>query len=58
MICPAFVTDCLETLEEIAIEGKETFLEHGGETFTYVPCLNSNDDWVEFLAKEIQKKVS
>jgi len=58
VICPAFVTDCLETLEEIAIEGKETFLEHGGETFTYVPCLNSNDDWVEFLAKEIQKKVS
>lgn len=45
--CPSFVADCLETLEEIAMEAKQDFLEAGGENFTYVPCVNSDPDWVQ-----------
>jgi len=45
--CPAFVSDCLETLEEIAEEGKEIFLAAGGEQFTMIPCLNAQDAWVK-----------
>jgi len=48
--CPAFVSDCLETLEEIAEEGKETFLHAGGESFTMIPCLNTHPLWVEAIA--------
>ncbi len=47
--CPAFVSDCLETLEEISMEGKEEFLHAGGENFTYIPCLNDNDDFIEVV---------
>jgi ferrochelatase len=50
VICPAFVSDCLETLEEIAIRGKESFIEAGGESFTAIPCLNTNLKWVETFA--------
>lgn len=50
VICPAFVSDCLETLEEIAIRGKESFMESGGESFTAIPCLNTNLKWVETFA--------
>jgi ferrochelatase len=53
VICPAFVTDCLETLEEIAMQGKETFLEAGGEDYAQIPCLNLNPSWVRFAEKEI-----
>jgi protoporphyrin/coproporphyrin ferrochelatase len=48
--CPAFVSDCLETLEEIADQGKHTFMEAGGESFKLVPCLNINPLWVKALA--------
>ncbi len=51
IVTPAFVSDCLETLEEIAMEGKEIFQEMGGEKFTTVPCLNDDDAWVALLAK-------
>jgi ferrochelatase len=54
VMCPAFVSDCLETLEEIAMEGKETFLENGGESFRLVPCLNDHAAWVDFLVDRIQ----
>lgn len=54
VICPAFTTDCLETLEEIAMEGKEIFEEAGGEHFEHIPCLNENDNFIEFLAKKIK----
>lgn len=47
--CPAFVSDCLETLEEIAEEGKEIFLHAGGESFTMIPCLNAQPRWVEAI---------
>lgn len=49
IVCPAFVSDCLETLEEISVEGKEQFMEAGGETFTYIPCLNDEDRWIEVV---------
>ncbi|MEQ3500288.1 ferrochelatase [Tenacibaculum sp. SSH1-16] len=50
IVTPAFVSDCLETLEEIAMEGKHEFLEAGGEEFHTVPCINDNDEWVDVLA--------
>lgn len=43
---PAFVADCLETLEEIALEGKESFLNAGGESYTYIPCMNDDESWI------------
>lgn len=51
VICPAFVTDCLETLEEIAIRGEEVFKQAGGESLTLIPCLNDDPAWVSVLAK-------
>lgn len=50
IVTPAFVSDCLETLEEIAMEGKHEFLEAGGEEFHTVPCINDNEEWVNVLA--------
>lgn len=47
--CPAFISDCLETLEEIAEEGKESFLHAGGESFTMIPCLNVHPEWIKTL---------
>jgi ferrochelatase len=49
VICPGFVSDCLETLEEIAIEGKAIFLKAGGREFHHIPCLNERDDWIHAL---------
>ena len=51
VICPGFPADCLETLEEIALEGKTTFLQAGGGEFHYIPCLNERDDWMHALAQ-------
>ncbi|MGF1529901.1 MAG: ferrochelatase [Puniceicoccaceae bacterium] len=53
IICPAFVADCLETIEEIAGEGKEIFLRAGGEEFTHIPCLNTHPEWLQFLRRRI-----
>tara|TARA_B110000008_G_scaffold141791_1_gene143477 strand:- start:369 stop:1373 length:1005 start_codon:yes stop_codon:yes gene_type:complete len=55
VITPAFVTDCLETLEEIAMEAKEEFIEAGGETFNYIPCLNDNDEWADVISEWSRK---
>ncbi|WP_299223742.1 ferrochelatase [uncultured Psychroserpens sp.] len=55
IVTPAFVSDCLETLEEIAMEGEEIFHEMGGEEFTTIPCLNDNDEWVALLSNWINK---
>ncbi len=49
ILCPAFVSDCLETLEEIDMRGKEEFLKAGGETFTMIPCLNTNAQWIDVI---------
>lgn len=57
ILCPAFVSDCLETLEEIAERGKETFLHAGGESFTMIPCLNTNSLWVDAMAELINRKL-
>ena len=56
-ICPGFSSDCVETLEEIQIQGKESFLESGGENFDMVPCLNDNDDHITLLKSLIQKNI-
>src|SRR5262249_5383041 len=55
IVCPAFVSDCLETLEEIAIRGKESFLAAGGEKFTMIPCLNINPQWVNAIGNWIRR---
>src|SRR5262249_6022349 len=49
VFCPGFVSDCLETLEEVAIEGKAAFLSAGGREFHHIPCLNERDDWLHAL---------
>ena len=53
IVTPAFVSDCLETLEEIAMEGQEIFHEMGGRIFTTVPCLNDDGEWASLLSKWI-----
>ncbi len=49
MICPGFSSDCVETLEEIAIQGKETFIKSGGKNFDLISCLNDNDDHIKMM---------
>lgn len=51
VMCPAFVSDCIETLEEIGDRGREQFIEAGGEDLVLVPCLNTHEDWVQALVK-------
>ncbi len=55
VICPGFSSDCVETLEEISIQGKESFLNSGGKNFDTVPCLNDNNDHINLLEKLITK---
>ena len=55
VICPGFASDCVETLEEISIQGKESFEESGGEKFDMIPCLNDNPDHI-FLFEHLVKK--
>ncbi len=54
VMTPAFVADCLETLEEIAQEGKESFLKAGGESFQHIPCLNDQPAYISFLAARVR----
>ena len=49
VICPGFASDCVETLEEIAIQGKDSFIDAGGENFDLIPCLNDNEDHINLL---------
>ena len=58
VICPGFAVDCLETLEEIAIQGKKQFLESGGKHFEYIPALNHSDAHLEMFAEIIKKYMS
>jgi ferrochelatase len=55
---PSFVTDCLETIEELGIQERKNFLAHGGENFRLVPSLNSDNQWADFLTATIQNKLS
>ncbi len=58
VICPAFVTDCLETLEEISMRGEELFLEAGGKSFEQIPCLNDQPPLIDFLAGRVRQWLS
>lgn len=58
VICPGFVSDCLETLEEISMEGRDEFLAAGGKKFTYIPCLNERDDWMRALTDIVTLNLS
>jgi len=57
VVCPGFVSDCLETLEEIAIEGRASFLAAGGGEYHYIPCLNERDDWLKALTDLVLKNL-
>lgn len=54
VICPSFVADCLETLEEISMAGKESFEKHGGEELIQIPCLNEHPAFIDFLVKRVK----
>jgi ferrochelatase len=56
-ICPGFSSDCVETLEEILIQGKESFMEAGGENFDMIPCLNDNEDHIKLLNSLIKRNI-
>ena len=54
VICPGFASDCVETLEEIAIQGKESFISSGGKNFDLIPCLNDNEDHINLLKNLVE----
>ena len=56
-MCPGFSSDCVETLEEILIQGKESFMESGGKNFDMVPCLNDNDDHISLFKSLVEKNI-
>lgn len=58
VLCPAFVTDCLETLEEISVAGRATFLAAGGESFEQIPCLNDHRAYIGFLSSRVDRWTS
>jgi ferrochelatase len=58
VICPGFTSDCLETLEEIAIEGRDAYLQAGGKEFHYIPCLNDDPAWIAALAEIAQQHLA
>lgn len=51
VMCPGFLADCLETLEEIEVEGRDAFLAAGGKVLNYIPCLNGDEEWVDALTQ-------
>jgi ferrochelatase len=57
IITPGFAADCVETLEEIAQENKDIFLEHGGEGFSYIPCLNDSNEGIGVLVHVIEREL-
>ncbi|MBK5913436.1 ferrochelatase [Rhodocyclus purpureus] len=58
VICPGFVSDCLETLEEISIEGRDDFIGAGGEEFHFISCLNESEDWIHALGEIAARHLS
>ncbi|MBC7457597.1 MAG: ferrochelatase, partial [Bdellovibrionaceae bacterium] len=54
VVSPAFVADCLETLEEIGLEARHTFKENGGEHFNYIECLNADHEWVKGFSEYLR----
>jgi protoporphyrin/coproporphyrin ferrochelatase len=57
VVCPAFVSDCLETLEEIQEEGHEDFMKAGGQEYTVVPCLNDREDWIHAMVNLVTAQI-
>ncbi len=57
VICPGFSSDCVETLEEISIQGKESFIKSGGENFDMIPCLNDSDDHIALIKHLVLKNI-
>jgi len=57
VICPGFASDCVETLEEIDIQGRESFLSNGGENFDLIPCLNDNSDHIDMFENLVKKYI-
>jgi ferrochelatase len=57
VITPGFASDCVETLEEIAMQGKESFEEYGGEEFAALPCLNDSAEGMQFLSGHIRREL-
>ena len=57
IVTPGFAADCLETLEEIAGENKEIFLEHGGQRLRFIPCLNDSDGGIGVLLHVIEREL-
>ena len=55
VICPGFASDCVETLEEINILGRETFLKNGGEKFDFIPCLNDSSEHIKLFENLVKK---
>ena len=55
IICPGFASDCVETLEEINIQGRESFIEKGGKNFDLIPCLNDNSKHINLFEKLVSK---
>jgi ferrochelatase len=58
VVCPGFTSDCLETLEEIAQEGRDAFLAAGGKSFHYIPCLNADDAWIAALGTIAERNLA
>jgi protoporphyrin/coproporphyrin ferrochelatase len=58
IVTPGFAADCVETLEEIAIGARESFLKYGGENFTFVPCLNAGDEHMALLGELVQRELA
>ncbi len=58
VVCPGFTSDCLETLEEIAMEGRQAFLTSGGKEFHYIPCLNDDPAWISALCELTQQHLA
>ncbi len=58
VLCPGFAADCLETLEEIAMQGRDDFHAAGGQQYHYIPCLNSDPQWVHALSRLVQQHLA
>ncbi|MCB5195288.1 ferrochelatase [Deefgea salmonis] len=58
VICPGFVADCLETLEEIAIEGQHDYLKAGGKSYQFIPCLNDHAKWISALEELVRTELT
>jgi ferrochelatase len=55
VICPGFASDCVETLEEINIQGKDSFIKNGGKNFDLIPCLNDTEEHIEMFEALVKK---